>query len=50
MDSNKRYTRTSFAKTDLKIFETKLMVTRGEMLGEGHMGWDWHIYTTVYKI
>ena len=37
----------------LKDFKTKLMVTKEKMLGwgEGKLGgWDWQLYTTVYKI
>ena len=35
----------------LKDFETKIMVTKGEMWEEEiAWGWDWHIPTAIYKI
>ena len=39
-------------KPEFKDFETKHMVTKGEMWGRrDKLGdWDWHIHTTIYKI
>ena len=48
----KKWYKWTYLQNRFTHLENKLMVTKGEMWADEDKlrGWDWHIYTTIYKI